>query len=718
MKKSDLEKLRTLNAIPSMINALSLPGKEMEYYHRKAEYRYHLAARVQQLNGLLKVSVCTREDIEAGNHTPKWDIFVNYEGDEYITRERQQDGSYKWRETMCDNLEDYNWYSEDFNEYCYINPEGELAIKKILKTERKGWDGLADWQHQCKKRRDDKRIKARTDKWDEEMKPIKEPPKGFEEWAKRNMEENFIFYRKAKETQGYCTGHLGAVPLSGKQKHNTNMKCPICHKKVTLISRAIKKLPIWSAYNIFLCIQAYPGGIVERQFGVQRVDRKDEEGGNRSEYLFNETVRGIIIDSAQKVYEYTDYRRRGTRWAETERDAISWAGKMFTRNLKSVLKDFNTSYPIAAKHNRTMLDFWRFARLEKQNPEIELLYKAGITTLAEQIVNKTYEKIHLPRKIDYHQKTLAKKLWIDGARLKRLKENSGGIVYLSWLQQEKIEDTAYRDEDLKVMDEICEYPEEFKKSKVGKYLSVRKAANYIKKQTELRDKTKASDIWRDWNDYISMLEKEKMDCSREILLKPKDLKIAHNEMVAEISVKNASKEIKKLEKKYTAAVQLLESGELEKYRFEDDDFCVVVPRSISDIFREGTILKHCIHTCEIYFGRINTRETYLVFLRRKAEPDKPWYTLEIEPGGNIRQKKSVLNEAYSDLKEAMPFLRKYQKEIGKRMTEKDRELAGKSDKARKDGYKKLREEKKVVWHGSYKGKLLADALESDFMPAV
>ena len=42
---------------------------------------------------------------------------------------------------------------------------------------------------------------------------------------------------------------------------------------------------------------------------------------------------------------------------------------------------------------------------------------------------------------------------------------------------------------------------------------------------------------------------------------------------------------------------------------------------------------------------MDIRETYLLFLRRAARPDVPWYTLEIEPGGNIRQKKSVLNES-------------------------------------------------------------------------
>lgn len=46
-------------------------------------------------------------------YTPKWDIFINYEGDEYITRERQTDGAYKWRKAYGYNLEGSNWYNKN-----------------------------------------------------------------------------------------------------------------------------------------------------------------------------------------------------------------------------------------------------------------------------------------------------------------------------------------------------------------------------------------------------------------------------------------------------------------------------------------------------------------------------------------------------------------------------------------------------------------------------
>ena len=74
MNKKELEKLRTLNATKSMIDALKMPGEKKDWSKKVHEYKYWVAARCQQLDGILKVSICTREDIEKDILKPKWDI--------------------------------------------------------------------------------------------------------------------------------------------------------------------------------------------------------------------------------------------------------------------------------------------------------------------------------------------------------------------------------------------------------------------------------------------------------------------------------------------------------------------------------------------------------------------------------------------------------------------------------------------------------------------
>jgi hypothetical protein len=96
----------------------------------------------------------------------------------------------------------------------------------------------------------------------------------------------------------------------------------------------------------------------------------------------------------------------------------------------------------------------------------------------------------------------------------------------------------------------------------------------------------------------------------------------------------------------------------------------------------------------------------------------PWYTLEVEPSGNIRQKRTTGDNQNPDFEQAVPFLKTWQQHFKKQLTKREKELGKKSDELRRENYKKLREDGKVVWHGKLAGQLLADVLEKDFMEAM
>ena len=146
-------------------------------------------------------------------------------------------------------------------------------------------------------------------------------------------------------------------------------------------------------------------------------------------------------------------------------------------------------------------------------------------------------------------------------------------------------------------------------------------------------------------------------------------------------------------------------------------YAIVTPKSIKDIILEGKILNHCVHTVDYYYDRISQQTSYLLFLRKAESKDMPWYTLEVEPGGNIRQKRTTGDCQREDLQEAMPFLKKWQKVIQKRLSKEEKELAKKSEQARLKEYEKLRKDGNLIRRGKLAGKLLADVLEEDFMAA-
>lgn len=102
-------------------------------------------------------------------------------------------------------------------------------------------------------------------------------------------------------------------------------------------------------------------------------------------------------------------------------------------------------------------------------------------------------------------------------------------------------------------------------------------------------------------------------------------------------------------------------------------------------------------------------------LRNTKQPDTPYYTLEVEPGGVIRQKRTEYDRQNKDIEAASAFLREWQQEIQKRITENDRELANRSRQLRIESYAEMRKKKVKINGGLFQGKYLADVLEADLM---
>ncbi|WP_373219929.1 PcfJ domain-containing protein [Ruminococcus sp. 5_1_39BFAA] len=129
---------------------------------------------------------------------------------------------------------------------------------------------------------------------------------------------------------------------------------------------------------------------------------------------------------------------------------------------------------------------------------------------------------------------------------------------------------------------------------------------------------------------------------------------------------------------------------------------------------EGQKLQHCIHQNERYFERMNKRESYILFLRKTNEDSVPYYTLEVEPNGTVRQKRTLFNRQLEDIEEAEGFLQKWQKQLQMKLHREDFELAKRSKELRIKEMEELRRQQ-VRLHGNFNGRLLADVLAEDLM---
>ena len=127
----------------------------------------------------------------------------------------------------------------------------------------------------------------------------------------------------------------------------------------------------------------------------------------------------------------------------------------------------------------------------------------------------------------------------------------------------------------------------------------------------------------------------------------------------------------------------------EKFEYENDTYTILVPKDFMEITEEGMALHHCVGNTERYFDRIVSRETYICFLRQQSSPETPFYTIEVEPGGTIRQHRGAFDEE-PGIEEIKPFLREWQKHIRKRMSGKDHDYARESAVLRQKNIEELR----------------------------
>lgn len=331
--------------------------------------------------------------------------------------------------------------------------------------------------------------------------------------------------------------------------------------------------------------------------------------------------------------------------------------------------------------------------------------KAGLFSLVEDVYYKG-NSLEVE-----NSNSLAKMLRIDGCRLKRLRANNGGYQFLRWLQFEKKSNRDMGDGLIQSFLKLGVEPKDidFISDKMG----AQKIYNYLQKQYQASGR-KPKELLSTWQDYLIMSRRLKRNVTLELIYKPKNLIDAHDEIINLCQDKNIMLNAAEVAQKYPDVDRICESLK-EKYEYQGDKYVMVAPRCIEDIMREGQALRHCTSWSDIYFERIQNRETFLLFLRNADKPEMPFYTLEIEPDGTARQKRTTGDKQDKDFDKAVSFIKEWQQILQERLTREDYELAKISAKLRVKELKELRDKKAKIWHGHLAGKLLADVLDDDLL---
>lgn len=720
--KKELLKLRTLRPTNKMMNmaANDAPIMKPAYWNRKSYvniYKHSVFMRCQILNGIMKIALFMTEYMRFGSKEPIYEIFIDYENEQFITYDCKNK---KWSDAMLSNLSFPGAYEHYVERKSYINPEGKKSIKNHLKVKTGDFKGIVEYQTRIRKIQLDKKHKKITDPWDEDLSQIPVLPKDWDEWVRRvGITDHYIFYKYERNgaKEGFCTRCGKTVPIK-KAKNGKVATCSCCRKPIQYKSYGKMGTCFYSKKEFVYLIQKCRDGFVIREFKTQIMFRKDME--TKPQYSCFE-IRRCIYENFDKAraYEWGDFKHKEFRWVSSftcSQYATMQEGRIYGKTLCGIPQLKRTGMFEMIKHSEK-IDPEVYIAIYQHKSYIERIAKAGLYQLCSDFVNRnnSYCSRYDSKKIiddNYEQGELHKLLKIDKQLLKRLRSANGGIAYLKWLQYEKTRNKCISDKTISWFVSNQVQPDSIKF--ITDRMSENKICKYMKQQMIL-SKEKAQFILNTWQDYLEMAKRLNINVAQEINYQPRYLVNKHNECIEKIGSADTARAANEICAQYPDVDAICQSI-VNKYEFEGEKFTVVVPKRIEDILEDSNELNHCVsRSPDRYFERIQNRESYILLLRKSNNLDKPYYTLEVEPNGTVRQTRTKHNTQGKDIKEIKEFLIAWQKEISKRLTKDDMLLGSKSNEIRLQEYRELRDKKAIIRGGTYQGKLLADVLEADLL---
>lgn len=725
MKKRELLAMRRLYATSKMVATAKedVPQKITvnTYWGPRQELRqkYHLYMRCCIENSILKISLFYPDNLRVNGRQPSYEVYVDRSARRFITYDCINS---KWREAKVDRL---NWPQTWYEPDVWVSSADSKAVEDYLgPSDEKGYWAILEYQKKLREEARIRRYKKETDAWDADMALTPALPKDWDRWVdKVGIPQNFIFYeyRRGGAKTGYCTYCEKDVPIHVKPRHNKTGRCPRCRHEITY--KAMGKLG-WRLDTEEVCIyliQSRPDGFVVREFWAgKRYLKKDLKAPER---YCTEHWRTIYNENLERrPYYWSLYKQLTMRWIAGV-PPCSWMGvnSIYNSHGDKPGRVYGKSLPhlkSALKHtgllewiygHRMVANPDAYFTLCNRIPQFEQIWKAGLPQLAgecEYNPGCMYGLIQEPEST-----SLTKALGLDKQGLERLRQNNGGTALLRWLQVEKQDGKPISDE---VLTWFCE--QKISRSDLrfiwGKMTAVQ-IYNYLRRQAEASQEP-IRQVLTTWQDYLSMAKQLEIDTDDEIIYRVRLLRQRHDELVLRCKQRDKGPQATGVLKRFPKVDRICQSIKA-KYEYANDEYAVVAPNGVLDIIVEGDMLCHCLRGADRYWDRIQTHESYILFLRRASALDMPYYTLEIEPDGTIRQKRTKFDRQEPDIENAKKFLAEWQRVVAKRLTRGDRKKAAASRVLREQEFDQMRRDNVIIYTGDLAGQRLVDVLTADLM---
>lgn len=526
------------------------------------------------------------------------------------------------------------WY----NEYVLISPREEEALRRFLKaekTENHQMDNLCKWIKQTRQEMKKRSMEKRGELMDEDYRLCPEAlPERLIDYIRREVlpEDRVIIYKRGN-VNGICTVCGTQVHARGRRfTQSAYATCPNCGARVICV---LEDGCAFAANYIENIVAVQKGTDGETVFFRQWLLHRDNSARwEHIEDFLQETVRYAIRGNKtakwQKQGKESYYMRteryeldEWTRWQDNRiydgsyffyptgiEEALSGTAMQYA-DLEGYLEERG--------HNKNPIYFLEY---HARYPVIEFLWKAGYRNIVHNRIfgmdrenrnailwerKKLKECFKFPLRI---LKLMPPEEWSlnDIQRVNDLWEKYGGKVTdteIRLVLQSKVDIQLW--------------------SRATTYANAGRILKYIKNQTDKRkeknpDKRSISqnDTAQAYRDYLQECEQLHLDLHDREILFPKDLTAAHNRTMEQVKFERNKADQEKFQK----AVE-----KLEKFAWSEGEFFIRPAREQMELTAEGKALHHCVGG---YIRDMAEEKTAIFFLRKANEPDKPFYTLELQ----------------------------------------------------------------------------------------
>lgn len=154
-----------------------------------------------------------------------------------------------------------------------------------------------------------------------------------------------------------------------------------------------------------------------------------------------------------------------------------------------------------------------------------------------------------------------------------------------------------------------------------------------------------------WADYVRMLRDLDCDLTDKHLIFPNSLKREHDK---------AARKMTQVKDEKLNATFRERAAKNDKYAWENEEFKVLIPHDISELYEEGRKLSHCVGT---YGKMVAEGRSVVAFIRKATDVNTPLCTIEIRQNA-IVQARGMSNRPAENIPKMKTFIKAWAADKG------------------------------------------------------